>query len=356
LKTSVIKIDANNIDSDKLSHAAGVLKNGGLVAFPTETVYGLGANALNEKAVEGIFKAKGRPSDNPLIVHISKLDDLKPLVSHVPCMAEILADAFWPGPLTIIMKKSEAVSRIITAGLDTVAVRMPSHPVALELIRLACTPVAAPSANSSGRPSPTRAEHVMEDLSGKVDVIIDSGPVEIGLESTVLDITVNPPVILRPGGITPAQLENRIGPVNLSPAVLGMSEELPSAPKSPGMKYRHYAPKAKITVFEGQPSRVAEEIIRRHQAYAHNGIKTAILATDETLGLYKSGAAALCNVISMGSRNSPETIAGSLFNILRQLDQSGTEQILAEGIPSEGLGLAVMNRLAKAAAYYIIYV
>lgn len=357
MKTEIIKIDPNDIDEDKLSFAAGVLKGGGLVAFPTETVYGLGANALDEKAVGRIFEAKARPSDNPLIVHISKITGLSPLATHIPEAAKTLARAFWPGPLTIIMKKSEAVSPVITAGLDSVAVRMPAHPVALKLIRLAGIPVAAPSANSSGRPSPTRAEHVMEDLSGKVDIIIDSGPVEIGLESTVLDLTADPPVILRPGGVTPAQLEKWLDRVSISPAATDKPAELPSgAPKSPGMKYRHYAPKAKITIFEGAPHKAAEMIIRQYHAYTQKNIKTAILATDETIELYKSGNMPSGDLISMGARKNPETIAGSLFNILRQLDHSGTKQILAEGISVEGMGLAIMNRLAKAAAYDIIYV
>jgi L-threonylcarbamoyladenylate synthase len=350
LKTEIIKLDVNRLDLDKLDHAAEVLRNGGLVAFPTETVYGLGANALDEKAVAGIFKAKGRPSDNPLIVHISRISDVDKLVSFIPPKAHKLMEAFWPGPLTLIMPKSDSVNHIITAGLETVAIRMPSHPIATALIQKAGVAVAAPSANSSGKPSPTCAEHVIDDLFGKVDVIIDGGKVEVGLESTVLDIISEPPVILRPGGVTPGQLQQLLGTVNLDPSLLtGNTGSF--IPKSPGMKYRHYAPKASIIIIEGGLDRVVDEINRLSEQYEMQGIKTGILATDETFKRYHTG-----EVVSLGSRKKPITIASNLFYSLRHFDGKDIGMILAEAVEGEGIGLAVMNRLNKAAGYNIIKV
>ena len=311
MKTEIIKIDENNIDTDKLKCAADALRAGKLVAFPTETVYGLGANAMVESAVNSIFEAKGRPSDNPLIVHISKNESLFNLVVDMPTCAGILMKAFWPGPLTLVMKRSPQVLDVITAGLDTVAVRMPSNKIASALIELAGVPVAAPSANSSGKPSPTCSEHVIEDLFGKVDIIIDGGNVEVGLESTVLDITVDPPLILRPGGVTFEQLQYVIGNVKIDPSLI-TGKTLENTPKSPGMKYRHYAPKARVTIVEGELIHVVEEIKRLSKQYLGAGIKIGIISTDETYGSYNVG-----EKISLGSRNNPALIASNLFNTLR---------------------------------------
>lgn len=351
MKTEIIKVDINVPGWDKqLDYAAGVLKSGGLVAFPTETVYGLGANALDEKAVAGIFSAKGRPSDNPLIVHIADRKELEGLTAFVPSCADPLISAFWPGPLTLIMPKAASVSDIITAGLDTVAIRMPSHPVALALIKKAGVPVAAPSANVSGRPSPTLASHVIEDLDGRVDVILDGGKVEVGLESTVLDITQAAPMILRPGGVTFKQLVERLGEVSFDPSLLP-GGRLDTPPKAPGMKYRHYAPKARVVIIQGSFDSVVAKINDLVRQNEENGIKTGILATDESLDLYRAGRA-----ISMGSRKSPDTIAANLFESLRFFDSTDIQIILAEAIDGDGIGMAVMNRLKKAAGHDIIKV
>lgn len=336
-------MDPNNIDTDKLSPAAAALENGGLVAFPTETVYGLGANALDEEAVSNIFKAKGRPSDNPLIVHISDKNDILKLASKLPACADALIDAFWPGPLTLIVPKSSIVPYIVTAGLETVAVRFPSHPVAAALIKMSGVPVAAPSANTSGRPSPTKAEHVIEDMYGKVDYIVDSGCVEVGLESTVLDITSEPPVILRPGKVTREQLEAVLGKVDIDPSLLSKSN-IVVKPKAPGMKYRHYAPKAKVIVVEGDLDKVVEYINRVSEEQRESGVITGILATDETRDSYRYG-----KVISLGSRKQPADIAARLFDALREFDTTDTQVIYAEAIEKKGIGVAIMNRLNKAA-------
>lgn len=347
MNTKIIKIDANNPETDKLEYAAEVLRNGGLVAFPTETVYGLGANALDKTAVAKIFEAKGRPSDNPLIVHIADNSDLDMLSKNIPEITGSLVEEFWPGPLTLVMPKAPAIPRIVTAGLDSVAVRMPSHPIARALISKAGVPIAAPSANSSGRPSPTCAGHVIEDLDGKIDVIIDGGSVEVGLESTVLDITSPVPAILRPGGVTYEQLASLLGKVDVCPSLKPGSADC--APKSPGMKYRHYAPKARVIVFEGSPDKVAEEINRRTALNRENGISSAILATDETVSLYRGA-----EVVSMGSRKDPGTIASRLFHVLRDFDGKDVQMILAEAIEDRGIGFAVMNRLLKAAGNNVV--
>lgn len=346
LETKIIQINKDRPETDRLAYAADILKNGGLVAFPTETVYGLGANALDTRAVEGIYRAKGRPSDNPLIVHIADKKALDKLTDKRPENMEILMDKFWPGPLTLVVPKSASVPDIVTAGLDSVAIRMPSHPVALALISMSGVPVAAPSANSSGKPSPTRAEHVIEDLSGKVDVIIDSGAVEVGLESTVLDITTHTPQILRPGGITYEQLQSLLGSVEMCKSL--RSKDIHHTPKSPGMKYKHYAPDAQILIIDGELKKVAEEIKRMYAENQAAGIKTGILATDETIQLYNA-----TEIISMGSRKNPGTIASKLFHSLRHFNGKNIQVILSESVADEGIGFAVMNRLAKAAGFNI---
>lgn len=350
MNTEIIKIDHHKIDIPGLTYAADVLKQGGLVAFPTETVYGLGANALNEIAVKNIFIAKGRPSDNPLIVHIANHTALHRVVSGVSPVAALLMEKLWPGPLTLVMDKSEAVPFSITAGLPTVAVRMPSHPIALQLIALSGLPIAAPSANLSGKSSPTSAEHVIADLMGKVDVIIDGGNCNVGLESTVLDITVDPAMILRPGGVTPAQLESVIGKVTFDPALSHGKKEA-ATPKSPGMKYTHYSPKARLILVEGTIEAVASKIKVLKEDYEKEGLNVGILATEETKSLYSSK-----ELISMGSRSTPETIAASLFLSFREFDKRNVQVILAEGIDASGIGLAVMNRMIKAAGNHIVKV
>lgn len=360
LKTEIIKVDTAVKDWDmQLDYAAQVLRSGGLVAFPTETVYGLGANALDDKAVEGIYRAKGRPADNPLIIHITNTDSVKELADSIPFVAPVLMETFWPGPLTLVMPRSKNVPDIITAGLDTVAIRMPSHPIAAALINKAGVPVAAPSANSSGRPSPTLAKHVIEDLSGKVDVIIDGGISKVGVESTVLDITVTPPMILRPGGVTLEQLRSVLGAVSWDHASVGTHSGAPSAashstPKSPGMKYKHYSPKAALLLLQGNPERVASEISRRAALYHREGTSIGILNTDETASMYEPSLYAFCKILSLGSRENPESLASNLFRCLREFDEKSVEMIMAETPDANGIGQAVMNRLLKAAGGNII--
>lgn len=344
METIVKKTDKNQIDKEVIREAGDILKKGGLVAFPTETVYGLGADALQEEAAKKTYEAKGRPSDNPLIVHIADYEDLKKIAVNIPAETDALAAHFWPGPLTMIFEKSDIVPYGTTGGLDTVAVRMPSDPVAEELIRAAGGFVSAPSANTSGRPSPTTAEHVLEDLGGKIDMVIDGGSVEIGLESTILDMTVEPPMILRPGAITADMFEEVIGPVSVDETILGSESKKP--PKAPGMKYRHYAPKARLAIVEGD---LREEILAiRQLAYAasREGKKVGIIATDETLPFYKYGL-----VKDIGTRENEKTIARNLYRILREFDEEDVDTIYSESFAMQGIGKAIMNRLEKAAGH-----
>ncbi len=349
METKMVVVDKETPDERVIQEAAKILQTGGLVAFPTETVYGLGAHALDPKAVEGIFAAKGRPSDNPLIVHIAHTKELAALVAFVPPLAEVLIQAFWPGPLTLVLPKSIQVPTEISAGLPTVGVRFPQNPVAQALIRAAGIPIAAPSANISGRPSPTQAFHVAEDLYGKIDMIMDGGATEVGLESTVLDVTGAIPIILRPGGITKEMLEAVVGRVDIDPAILAKYDET-LVPKAPGMKYTHYAPKAKITIVEGALDRIVEEINKQVKNQPSNK-KIGIMATTQTQALYVE-----CLMLVVGDRSHPETIAANLFAILRQFDQLGIEHVYAESLPQTALGMAIMNRLQKAAGYDIIKV
>ncbi|WP_010246368.1 L-threonylcarbamoyladenylate synthase [Acetivibrio cellulolyticus] len=349
MKTEIIEINSGNIDISKIRYASQVLKDGGLVAFPTETVYGLGANALNKEAVERIFIAKGRPSDNPLIVHVADKRSVEKLVSHIPNKASILMDKFWPGPLTLVMDKLPIIPEVITAGLDTVAIRVPSHPIALALIREAELPVAAPSANVSGKPSPTDSRHVINDLNGKVDVIIDGGFSDIGVESTVVDMVLDPPMLLRPGGITVEQLEDVLGQIQIDPTLVKKNLDDIIIPRSPGMKYKHYAPKADVIIVEGDPEKIAVRINEMVKEYEGKDIKVGILATDETVHLYPESLA-----VSLGSRLSPGTIAANLFKALRDFDKTDVQMIFAESVDSSGIGLAIMNRMKKAAGYNII--
>lgn len=344
LDTKIIEIDPNNIDMDKLRLPAEVLRAGGTVAFPTETVYGLGANALDSKALEKIFKAKGRPSDNPLIVHIAQNDSITPLVRELPEKSKLLMKRFWPGPLTMVFKKSQIIPNIVTAGLDTVAVRMPSHPVAKALIELSGVPVAAPSANLSGKPSPTHPSHVIEDLEGKVDIIIKGGNCNVGLESTVLDVTEEIPLILRPGGVTLEDLKEVLGNVNIDKGL----EDSNAIPKAPGMKYTHYSPKAEVVLVTGDTNDIIDKVNSLKKEYEKTS-KVGIMATDETKNNYCDAV-----IISMGSRKRPETIAENIFAILREFDEEGVDIIIAEGIDTTSIGHAVMNRLLKAAGYNVV--
>lgn len=332
MKTVIELYDAENRRSEVMEKAGEILKSGGLVAFPTETVYGLGGDALNPEASAKIYAAKGRPSDNPLIVHIADMEALKVLASEVPEKAKLLADRFWPGPLTMIMPKSDAVPYATTGGLDTVAIRMPSHPTAYELIRSSGVYIAAPSANTSGRPSPTTAQHVYEDLNGRIDMIIDSGKVDIGLESTIVDLTGEIPTILRPGYITRAMLEEVVGPVTIDKAILAEHEDPNLRPKAPGMKYKHYAPKGDLVIVEGKKQAVAEMINYLTKMDAESGLKTAVIASDENLSLYDAD----CR-INIGSREHEESIAANLYEVLREMDELGFRRCILRALRGEAL-------------------
>lgn len=345
--TKLYQIDKNKIDREKMREAGQLLLTGELVAFPTETVYGLGGNALDASASRKIYAAKGRPSDNPLIVHIADWDSLFRIAAGIPESAKKLADAYWPGPLTMIFPKSDAVPIETTGGLDSVAVRMPNHPVALELIRQGGGYVAAPSANTSGRPSPTEAKHVAEDLDGRIAMILDGGSVGIGLESTIVDFTEEIPTILRPGAINQEMLEAVLGEVRLDPGLNGAQDGV--RPKAPGMRYRHYAPKAQLAIVEGDTEAVIKKINALAKEKITAGEKVGIISTDETFGRYNQGV-----VKSIGSRQEEETIAQHLYGILRGFDEEDVDCIYSESFETPKLGMAIMNRLLKAAGHQII--
>ena len=347
--TKIFTISSSTIEMEKIKEAARIIVDNGIVAFPTETVYGLGANGLEEEAVKKIFIAKGRPADNPLILHISSLDMLNMLVDEIPYKAQLLTEELWPGPLTLIFKKSKLVPDCITAGLDTVAVRMPSNPIAQSLIREANVPIAAPSANISGRPSPTKAQHVIEDLYGKVDAIIVSDDSNIGLESTVLDVTEDIPTLLRPGKVTVEELESIIGQVSVDQGIYHQSEV--SKAKSPGMKYKHYAPKAPVKIFKGEIDQVIKKINNLSKDYQSKGKIVGVLATDETKDSYKGD-----KIISMGKRSIPSSIMSNLFDCLREFDKHHVDIILSEGFSDKGIELAISNRLNKSAGFDITIV
>ena len=351
METKIIRIeDKNDIKDVQLDEAAQILRNGGLVAFPTETVYGLGANALEAQASAKIYAAKGRPSDNPLIAHIASMEDLPKLAAKIPEAGRKLAEKYWPGPLTLVFPKKDIVPYGTTGGLDTVAVRMPSDPIAVHLIRLAGVPVAAPSANTSGRPSPTKAEHVIEDMSGKIEMIIDGGEVGIGVESTIVDVSGEIPTLLRPGAITMEMLRETIGEVEIDPAILGpMSEGM--KPKAPGMKYRHYAPNAEMMLVEGEMARVVEFINREAKEALAAGKRVGIICTEESRQHYSDGILAV-----IGSREHEETVAHNLFAVLRDFDDQKVDCIFSESFSKDRLGQAIMNRLCKAAGYHIVNV
>lgn len=351
MNTKFVVIDKKGpVDDRKLLEAAQILRTGGLVAFPTETVYGLGANALNEEAAKKIYAAKGRPSDNPLIAHISSEAELETLVSEITPAGRLLMKRFWPGPLTLIFKKSRMVPFGTTGGLDTVAVRMPSDPIASQLIALAGVPIAAPSANTSGRPSPTTAEHVYQDMNGKINMIIDGGPVGIGVESTIVDVSGAVPTVLRPGAITLGMLKSVLGRVELDPAILGPIKE-DVRPKAPGMKYRHYAPHGDLTLVEGRIEKVVETINRLAEEKLAEGFRVGIICTRETQSRYPKGI-----LRSIGTRAKEETIAHNLYGVLRDFDDLDMDYIFSESFSEESLGQAIMNRLTKAAGYHILKV
>ena len=341
MKTEVIS--TIRMEDAGTQKGAELIQNGELVAFPTETVYGLGANGMDGEAVNRIFEAKGRPTDNPLILHVAKKSDVKLLWAHVPKLANTLMDTFWPGPLTLIFNKADEVPYEVTAGLETVAVRMPSDRTARLLIQKSGVPIAAPSANRSGRPSPTTAQHVLADMDGRIPLILDGGPCRYGVESTVLSL-VGEPTVLRPGAITREMLEAVIGPVRLAPSILNPLGEREVA-ASPGMKYKHYAPDAEVHVVEGEPKPAAKRIRALYYEYEAEGRTVAILGTEQTIASYRN-----LNAYSLGDREEPETLCANLFRLLRDVG-AHCDVILAEGIDTKETGLAFMNRLLRAAGF-----
>ena len=350
MKTDIIQIDPNRIDEDAMEGAGALIAAGELVAFPTETVYGLGGDALRPEAAAKIYAAKGRPSDNPLIVHIAEFQDLARVAREIPEDAKKLSDAFWPGPLTMIVWKSEAVPDATTGGMDTVAVRMPNHPVALDLIRRSGCLIAAPSANTSGRPSPTLASHVEEDLSGKIAMIVDGGEVGIGIESTIIDLTEEVPMVLRPGYITPQMLSEVLGKeVIIDPGIIAADDT--RKPKAPGMKYKHYAPKADMIIVDGDEPAVVSKINALVEEAKASGRKAAVIATEETKDRYQADV-----ILCIGARSDEDSIAQHLYRILRDCDDLEVDCIYSECFSTPRIGQAIMNRLLKAAAHQVIHV
>lgn len=355
MQTTIVAIGdgdtAESID-EKLSVAGDIIRRGGLVAFPTETVYGLGGDALCPASSGKIYAAKGRPSDNPLIIHIAEMAALEHIVCEIPKKAAKLAEVFWPGPLTMIFKKSAIVPHQTTGGLDTVAVRMPSHPLAALLIKKAGGYVAAPSANLSGKPSPTLAKYVVQDLDGRIDMILAADGVEIGLESTIVDLTGEIPVILRPGYITQKMLSEVVGETELDITIY--DSDTAQAPKAPGMKYRHYAPKGELVIVEGEPQRVARYINEQAAAHEAAGLRTGVIATLEQFAQYQA-----TSVKNAGSRCDAHEAAKKLYTFLREFDDEKIDCIYAESFADtmdQGFGQAVMNRLLKAAGHKVIHV
>lgn len=352
MNTEIVKIQSQEEpfspeEEEALRQAGELIRKGGLVAFPTETVYGLGGDGLNRESSRKIYAAKGRPMDNPLIIHICRMEDVAFLVKEFPETARKAADAFWPGPLTMILPKSDHVPYETTGGLDTVAVRFPSHPVARKLIGYGGGYVAAPSANLSGRPSPTAAKYVIEDMEGRIDMILDGGEDDIGLESTVVDMTAAPPRILRPGFVTREMLEKVLGEIDIDVTIIDPGSS--QAPKAPGMKYRHYAPKGELTIVEGPPEQVVNYMNRAVAADKAAGERTGIIATSGLLKEYHADV-----VKCAGGRDEEEVIARRLFAILREFDNEGVTRIYSESFENQGLGQAIMNRLLKAAGHRIV--
>lgn len=343
MNTKIVSVSSENVDMKAIEEAGKIIKNGGLVAFPTETVYGLGGDGLNPESSNKIYAAKGRPSDNPLIIHICRIEDLEKIVKCVPEKAKKVIDAFWPGPLTMIFEKRDCVPRETTGGLDTVAVRFPIHETALKFIEAAGGFVAAPSANLSGRPSPTLAKYVCEDLNGRVDMIIDGGNIPIGVESTIVDMTSEIPMILRPGYVTKEMLEEVVGEVKVDPTILDINCK--ERPKAPGMRYRHYAPKADMTVVRGEDECVIAKILEMGQ----NIEGCVVLSVSEHIDEYKG-----MTVKDVGSKEDSLQIASNLYKVLRECDDEGVKIILSESFSNQGIGAAVMNRLIKAAGHQIL--
>lgn len=341
---------ANTIEDDKAIQTAGkIIKQGGLVAFPTETVYGLGGDALNPDSSRKIYAAKGRPSDNPLIIHICKLEDIDKIISVFPDQAKKLAQEFWPGPLTMVLPKSDMVPKETTGGLDTVAVRMPVDPIALSFIEAAGGYVAAPSANVSGRPSPTSSRYVEEDMYGRIEMIIDGGDVEIGLESTIVDLTGKVPMLLRPGRITLEMLKEILGEVEVDKTILAGNAA--GRPKAPGMKYKHYAPKGELTIIAGESQAVVKKINELAVRGMQQGEKIGVIGTEENISFYQGHS-----IKSVGKRDDEVSIAKHLYRILREFDDEGITLIYSESFSAGGMGQAIMNRLLKAAGHQIVYV
>lgn len=337
----IVKINPKHPEPLKIKMAASVIRSGGLVAFPTETVYGLGAVALDATAAGKIFKVKRRPFTDPLIVHIAARDDYFSLVDEVSPIAERLMKRFWPGPLTLVAKKSSIVPGVVTAGLNTVAIRMPAHKIAISLIKTAGIPVAAPSANLFGHPSPTTAQHVSDDFPNELDLIIDGGEATIGVESTVLDLTVAPPQILRPGGIAREEIEQAIGKVTLFSSAGNSSLTF----SSPGLMNTHYAPRAKLILVEGDCTSVVRKVQKLANSFEQQGKKVVIMAMDENVSSYNG-----FSIRSFGRLNDLKSCAHNLFSVLRSIDKKETDVIIAESVTSDGIGLAIMDRLRKAAS------
>ncbi|NMM61555.1 threonylcarbamoyl-AMP synthase [Clostridium sp. P21] len=350
MNTKIQMLDEENLDRNILMEAAKVIKESGLVAFPTETVYGLGGNALDPIAVKKIFEAKGRPQDNPVIAHIADFEEIKPLVKEIPEVAKKLMEKFWPGPMTLILHKSEAIPEVTTAGLECVGIRMPSNIIAREFIRACGVPIAAPSANISGRPSPTDVERCIEDMDGKIDYIIGGQMCDIGVESTVIDCTVQPVCILRPGGITLEMLKEVDKDAYIDPAIMKKPDK-DFKPKAPGMKYKHYAPKAQVKIIAGDLQKTIAKINEMVQNYIGENKSVGIMATDETKECYKNGM-----IISLGSRKDMISISKNLFETLRSFDDKGVDIIISEAFEEVGVGVAVMNRLQKSAGFDIMRV
>lgn len=351
MKTVIEKITDLMTEDDrkKIQEAGRILKEGGLVAFPTETVYGLGADALNPEASKKIYAAKGRPSDNPLIVHISNMKALEGITDDIPKKARQMAERFWPGPLTMIFSKNAQVPLETTGGLETVAVRMPNHPIALALIDAGGGYIAAPSANTSGKPSPTLAGHVAQDMNGRIPMILDGGAVGIGIESTIVDFSGDVPMILRPGYITPEMICEVIGEVRMDP---GLATDDPAVhPKAPGMKYKHYAPKADLILVNGAQEKVVKKINELVCEAERSGKRAGVIGTDETCALYQAGV-----VKSIGSRKEEDTIARHLYGILREFDDLNVDMIYSESFSTPRIGQAIMNRMLKAAGHQVIEV
>ena len=349
METKIVILNEEESIEETLKEAGEIIKKGGLVAFPTETVYGLGGDGLNPESSKKIYAAKGRPSDNPLIIHISKVEDMEKIVEYIPQEARVLAEKFWPGPLTMILKKKEIVPKETTGGLDTVAIRLPSHKEAREFISYAGGYVAAPSANRSGRPSPTRGKYVVEDMEGRIDMILVDDSIDIGVESTIVDLTGETPCILRPGVITKKMLEEVVGRVETDQAILDPKSKEP--PKAPGMKYRHYAPKGELLIVEGKEEKVISQINNYCKEEEEKGKKVGIIATSQSITYYQNGI-----VKNAGNRNNETEITQALYRILREFDEEQVEVIYSEAFSEGELGQVIMNRLLKAAGYQVIKV